>query len=89
MSSEVGFLGRHFACFCIQPGLRWLRLRSMRKEKLIPVQLLGGRAISGKQPSWLVTLKGVTSPEQVVFSFSFRIILIYWHSDLSSVSRSW
>ncbi|CAM6105139.1 unnamed protein product [Calypogeia fissa] len=47
-----------------KPGLRWLRTRSMGRPSLQQVELLKGRVGPGKRPSWLITLKNVTTPEK-------------------------
>lgn len=54
-----------FLVFGKQPGTRWIKRMAMGKPSITQVELVEGREIMGKQSSWLVTLKGIDTPEKV------------------------
>ncbi|KAL3700076.1 hypothetical protein R1sor_018098 [Riccia sorocarpa] len=47
-----------------KPGKRWVRSKRMGKPVYQEVELLEGREVGGKRPSWLITLKGFNSVEK-------------------------
>jgi hypothetical protein len=51
------------------PGVRYIRRIVMGKVSMLRVELLKGREIPGKQSSWLVTLKGFKTREEVITFF--------------------
>ncbi len=53
----------------VQPGVRYIRRIVMGKVSMLRVELLKGREIPGKQSSWLVTLKGFKTREEVITFF--------------------
>ncbi|BFI24597.1 16S rRNA processing protein RimM [Marchantia polymorpha subsp. ruderalis] len=46
------------------PGKRWVRSKAMGKHVYHEVELLQGREVGGKRPSWLIKLKGFNSIEK-------------------------
>ncbi|KAL2651794.1 hypothetical protein R1flu_019922 [Riccia fluitans] len=47
-----------------KPGKRWVRSKIMGKPVYEEVELLKGREVGGKRPSWLITLQGFNSVEK-------------------------